>query len=393
MQRSIRSNTWKTYLYQIFYQSDHFYFPVVGLLWLAKGLSLFQIALLQAFFSIALFVFDLPSGYIADQWGRKRSLLLGGIFLTTGSGVYIFAGDFIQFLAAEFFLALGFAFISGADSAMLYDSLASEGKEGEYQRLWGKAGFYKLTCIAFFNIIGGLAATIYLRVPFYFAFAGMIILIPLALSFVEPSVQRKEQTRNHLSNILRILKWSLIENTKTRYLIINSSILYAFTLVTLWFYQPYFKLAGVRLFYFGFIFASFELVAAPAAHFAHHLNQIFGRKLLLLLLLGFVVLNYFLISWFVFPFSFIFMYLLQISRGVQSVVLSDYLNQETTSEIRATVLSIQSSMGTLFYTIILLIFGATAEHIGLPQTFLLTSIFLFVIGGMSLALMIRNKVI
>ena len=112
--------------------------PVIVLFYQENGLTLQEIFILQAFFSLIIVVFEIPSGYFGDVMSRKYSLLTGSILAFLGYLVYSISYGFWGFLGAEFLLGLGASFISGSDSAMLYDSLVELEKENKKEKKqWG----------------------------------------------------------------------------------------------------------------------------------------------------------------------------------------------------------------------------------------------------------------
>ena len=97
--------------------------PTIVLFFQANGLSLTEVFVLQSFFSVSIVILEVPTGYFADVFGRKLSLVAGNGLAFLGLLVYCFAHEFWGFLAAELVLGLGASFTSGSDSALLYDSL------------------------------------------------------------------------------------------------------------------------------------------------------------------------------------------------------------------------------------------------------------------------------
>jgi len=106
--------------------------PIIVLFYQENGLSMQNVLTLKAFYSVAVVIMEIPSGYFADIWGRKKTLILGSVLGCLGFVVYGFSSDFYGFLLAELILGVGSSFISGADSALLYDSLLQDKKEGTY---------------------------------------------------------------------------------------------------------------------------------------------------------------------------------------------------------------------------------------------------------------------
>src|SRR5687768_490251 len=86
------------------------------------GLSYFQIFLTQVVFSIALLLLDVPFGIISDIYGRKKSLLFGGLASCMGLACFIFWPTFWGFFWGEIGLAFTFAAYSGADTSLLYET-------------------------------------------------------------------------------------------------------------------------------------------------------------------------------------------------------------------------------------------------------------------------------
>ena len=100
--------------------------PIVTLFWTDQiGMSLTDVMLLQAIFSLAVVLFEFPSGYFADRVGYRRSILVGTILLMAGWCIYVGGSSFAMVALAEVVLGAGSAFISGADRALLWASLDS----------------------------------------------------------------------------------------------------------------------------------------------------------------------------------------------------------------------------------------------------------------------------
>ena len=77
-EKKLQSNIWKFYLFDIF-GAMLFAVPIIVLFWQENGLSLTQIMILQSLFSIAMVILEIPTGYLADIYGRKNILLLSAI--------------------------------------------------------------------------------------------------------------------------------------------------------------------------------------------------------------------------------------------------------------------------------------------------------------------------
>ena len=133
-----RNNIRKLYAFS-FFKMMLFPMAIITLFWKDQiGLTLTEIMLLQAAFSFSSLCLEFPSGYISDRIGYRFALNLACLFGITGWVTYTLAGSFTGVLIAELQLGASYAFISGADSALLYETLRQEGREEDYAKHDGK---------------------------------------------------------------------------------------------------------------------------------------------------------------------------------------------------------------------------------------------------------------
>jgi sugar phosphate permease len=111
---------------------------------------------------------------------------------------------------------------------------------------------------------------------------------------------------------------------------------------------------------------------------------------MLVILLG---TSYFLMSKIVFTLSFIFIFLQQFVRGFSEPVFSDYINKLTTSDVRATILSVKSMLGNLIYAIIIPFIGWIADVYSILQALTIAGITTVVAGTIILVILHKDKVI
>ena len=132
--------------------------PVLILFYTANGLNSTQIFTIQAAFHLAVLLLEVPSGYLADVVGRRKTLVIGAIFFPLGLAVYAAGRSFAAFVLAEVILAVSVSMRSGCDSAMLFDSLRQLGRQGEYKRFEGKCALVARSGTAVSSLAGGLLA-------------------------------------------------------------------------------------------------------------------------------------------------------------------------------------------------------------------------------------------
>ena len=145
--------------------------PIITLFWKDQiGMSLADIMVLQAIFGLAVVLFEFPSGYLADRVGYRRSLLVGATLLMAGWLVYTRAESFWAIAVAETVLGAASAFMSGADRALLWVSLESAGRAGQYTRWDGRIRAVSQSAEAMSAAAGGWLYAAGPRWPFWLRF-------------------------------------------------------------------------------------------------------------------------------------------------------------------------------------------------------------------------------
>jgi MFS family permease len=107
-----------------------------------NGLDLFQVSLVNFFFMATIFILEIPTGSLADAFGRRVSFLLSCVFYVIGGLWYFFLRGFWNFVAAEVWLAIGSCLMSGAFDAWLVDSIRYYGFTGDLKMIFGKKQWY-----------------------------------------------------------------------------------------------------------------------------------------------------------------------------------------------------------------------------------------------------------
>ncbi|HEX7585575.1 MAG TPA: MFS transporter [Prolixibacteraceae bacterium] len=314
--------------------------PIVVLFYQENGLSMTQIFMLKSIYSIAMVVTELPSGYLADVWGCRRTILFGAILGTIGILIYSFSSDFTSFMFAEIILGVGFRFVSGADSAMLYDSLKAENREDEYIKYEGMITSGGNFAEALAGVAGGLLAAISLRTPYYFQIFMAAIAIPAAFFLKEPQ-HVLDRTHLKLKEILSIVKLTY-QQTEMRSAIMISAFTGAATLTYAWFVQPYFQKAGVPVSVFGILWTMLNLSAGVFSMFSYRIERLLGQKSTLLLIVIFISLGFMLTAAEISYAGIAILFGFYMVRGIATPVLKDYINRYTDSKVRATILSVRN---------------------------------------------------
>ncbi len=387
---SIASNIWKLY----FLQGAIWFFIVTAIIVLfyqENGLSMREIFIVQSVFSVVLLVMEVPSGYFSDRIGRKKALIIGALMLILGWSIYAISYSFYGFLIAEGILATGISFISGTDRALMYDTLLELNRKKENKLITGKMVSIGKFAEAIGMIIGGFLATISLRLPFQVQPFVHVFTLIIALSLVEPKVHKAQS--DDTKNMWQIIKHVLHEQKELKWLVLVGALSMTAGITMFWFMQPYFEIIGIPLIMFGIIFAVFRLSTGLFALWADPIEKYLGRKISLILLIFLPAVAYFGLGWYQTIWALAFYFVFQFTWGFGELVLQDYINNIVTSDMRATVLSINSFMGRIFFALFGPLLGWINDIYTLQQALLVGGGIIGVSGIISLYFLHRHKIL
>lgn len=367
--------------------------PIIVLFFQEHGLSLTQVMFLQAIYSLSVAVFEIPSGYIADLFGRKNTIIISTIFSFIGYVIFSFYEGFLAFAIAEVLIGIGGSLMSGSDSAILYDTLLETGNKEAYTRIEGKnyaiGNFSEATA----GVLGGFLAVGSIYLPIYVQTAILFLSIPIALSLVETTLHKENRLDKSFKSIFKVLKFAMIDNKKLKWLIVYSSAMGVATLSVAWFAQPFFKQVNVPLAYFGILWAGLNFSAGFTSLNSHKFNQnkekgkmLFYLALAMIGALLFVGFNMTL-------FGLFFILSIYLLRGIVTPILRHAINENTTSNKRATVLSIRSFIIRISFAIFAPVLGFLADDYSLSISFYVLAIlvgFFSILSALQLYKMDKN---
>ncbi|KPK77490.1 MAG: hypothetical protein AMJ89_02285 [candidate division Zixibacteria bacterium SM23_73] len=138
------------------------------------------------------------------------------------------------------------------------------------------------------------------------------------------------------------------------------------------------KKVGVPLSLFGVVFACFHLFAALFSKYADKIEKTLKENLTLLFMPFLAVVSFVLMSRFLFLWSIGFILLQQIPMATHEPILKSYLNRHTTSDIRATMLSVQHMAGNLAFAVTAPFLGSFVDKSGLENALLIFALVIIV---------------
>ncbi|WP_127583702.1 MFS transporter [Paenibacillus koleovorans] len=146
----------------------------------SKGFSLTQIALLESAYHLMNFLFEVPTGYVADRYGKRASLMVAQGVAMLSSGLLLWGGHGSIVLAGFMLGALVGTFQSGATSALIYETLKQLGREQQFKRYNSHMAAIALVALGVSGVAGGALSD----VNWAWVYFGKVVLSLLSLMVV-----------------------------------------------------------------------------------------------------------------------------------------------------------------------------------------------------------------
>jgi len=333
------------------------------------GLSLAEILLLQGIFSLATLAMEYPSGYLSDRLGYRFSLNLASVLGLLGWGWYTVADSFGEVLLAEILLGISFAFVSGSDSALLYETLHQQGREESYARYDGRMVGWAQTGEAIGALFAGLFYAWYPLLPFLLQIGVWALALFVSRSLKEVPRVSHIQATSHLFEAWGTIRYVFIENRRLCLVIFLATVLGLSSFYPVWLIQPYMQQNNVPLTWFGPIWAGANAAVALFSMLSHRVHFVFGDRGMVILFLVLVLAGYLGLGLAGGLWSFLFYYLLTAMRGLQGPLLKSHIQKHSRSGNRASILSLKSFVFRLVFVCTGPLIGALADNAGLFATF------------------------
>ncbi|WP_244504490.1 MFS transporter [Jannaschia faecimaris] len=374
------------------------FWQAIWFLYIQAELSAAEAILMYAIFDVSTTVLEVPSGWLSDHWGRRRTLLVAAFAGVATAMMQAMGGPFWWFAVAQVLLATQVAFASGTDSSLLYESLAAEGREEEIEaqelRGW-RAGFAALALSA---LGGGALARFDLTWPYIASAAGFGVLLAVTWMFREPPQATNDPTGPSRLNLLR----DAVRQPVLLWLSGLAIVMYAFSHVPFVFGQPFIEralastdFASETPIISGAITAAMMTVSLAVSLVAPRLRAAIG---LTAMLLGAFALQLALpgaLAIATGPLAVLLLMARMVPDALARPFLIARIQPLLPDGSRATYLSLQSLLGRLFFAATLWIAASGTTEVGqMPEADVRLILGAYAVGGsvilITLALLSRR---
>jgi MFS family permease len=341
---------------------------------LDAGLSNLEAFSANAFFTAGMVVFEIPTGVVADTWGRRVSYLLGTLTLSASTGLYyllwLTSGPFWLWAVVSMLLGLGFTFFSGAVEAWLVDALSYAGYEGGLETVLGRGQMVSGAAMLSGSVAGGvIAQATSLGVPFLMRVGVLLAMFAVAYRLMHDLGFTPEPASHPLRATRDVFTASLehgLRNPPVRWVMLAAPFtsgvgFYAFYamqpyLLELWGDSQAYSIAGLA----AAIVAGAQILGGYAAP---RIRALFARRTTALILgtatssgiLALLGLTSFFWT------ALLLLSLWGLIFAADMPIRQAYLNGMIPSKQRATVLSFDSLMGSSGGVVLQPVLGRTAD--------------------------------
>ena len=367
----------KAQIHELYTLTTVGYFRIAGASWVAllalRGFSMLEIGMLESIFHIVSSSFEIPSGVVADVFGRKKTMVLASLVSFVSGLFMILSNNFWSVAFAIGFSALSYNLESGTREALAYDSLKFAGQEEKYNKFAStEMMLYRITSSTA-TLCAGFALWLGYRKAYAFDIVFSLIAIGIACSLNEVSVSNDENTDNkennnpnenkdtkignRLKNVITESWRFMITNKKARSIMVINALIGAVSTLVLFFLQAKLPLAGLNDALLGPALFVMGLGAAFGAKAAGFFPKWKYKKYIIISSIGVI-----------FAFAMVFTELpyIMILGGFAGSFFDDFievrtdiiLNEMIPSEQRATLISVNSFMFSLVMIVMSTLMGS-----------------------------------
>ena len=331
------------------------FWQAIWFLYFQGVLSAQEAIVLAAVYDVGVVVLEVPSGYLSDAVGRRPTLALAALVTALGCFLIYASTDFAMLALAQLLLGAGTAFASGSDNALLYDTLAAEGREYEVAEQELIAWRYQYLGLAASAITGGLIAYYDMPLAFLLSAVASALAMILMLMCQEPpqsGAARVEPPFSQLMTILaktreRVLLWLFV------FVIAG----YSLSHVPFVFAQPYLResLAGSAWaaqtpIIAGLIVSAMMVMSVIAGRIAPHLNAAVGNAGSFLVAAGMQLALIAIMAFVLHPGVIPLLLLRMVPDALSKPYMLAMVQPRLESAYRASYLSVQSLIGRIFFS-------------------------------------------
>ncbi len=342
-----------------------------------RGLSVQEMVYLEILYAAVIVLLEIPSGALADRFGNKKLLLVGGAMAAVELAILLMAHSFWQFALAITLTAVGSSATSGARNALLYDSLAAAGEEGAFERILGRARALDFSAGILAALSGGLLAQWYpFELNYALSLASMLMAFIGILSLREPpQTGCFAQAKTGVFAIVRNALVFFRSNLGVLFVLVNAAAIATCMVYVDEYWQLYVDEAAIPLSLFGVIGVGMLAARIPGAMLCARLLLRFRPQTVLLAASAAVALSVAFAALVQSPLGIAGILLACFAAAAMEPVALGYLHHRADASARATIESVSSLIERALTAGLGLLFGTVATASGIFSGFWTLALF------------------
>ncbi|MBC7565016.1 MFS transporter [Candidatus Saccharibacteria bacterium] len=357
---------------------------------LDAGLSITEAFIANAFFTVGMVLFEIPTGVIADSRGRKFSYLLGTLTLALTTLLYLVlawvGAPLVWWAIVSLFLGLGFTFFSGATEAWLVDALHFTNYKGHLESVFGKAQVVAGIAMLTGSVLGGLIAQLTnLYVPYIIRVALLLVTFVVAAVYMKDLGFQPEKGLTYIKQVKSIFVTSVsfgLKRPALRWVMLSAPFISGVGIYVFYALQPFLlELYGDNTAYWvaGLTAAIIAASQIVGGLLAGSIRRLFKRRTALLLLGTSVSAVIIIVMGFApnFTAAVSLIVLWGLIGAAVMPVRQAYMNDLIPSKQRATVLSFDSLLGSSGGVASQPLLGKAADVYGYGSSYVIAGIVQF----------------
>jgi MFS family permease len=373
------NNVNKLYLIIFFHNLIPAY-VIERLFWEQRGMTVLMVVLCEIIYAVSIVIFELPTGVFADKFGRKTLLVIGAVLSVLEFIILLFAYEFWTFALVVFLAGISSACTSGAWNALLYDSLLADKKQESFEKIVGRMNSLDFIAALLAALSGSvLAKYVGFEFNYIVSAASMFLGMVLTLLLKEPprnrQLQKNEKSQADFMVYVRKSITFYKTNPKVVTIITNAMGIAACITFLDEFWQLYLDDIGFSVLFFGLFSACISLARIPGNLLAAYLLIYFKAQSIILFLLGITTVCFFMTAIFPGVIGLFMIILIFLASGVIDPVVTGFLHHHGSSEIRATIESVQSLIESIITFTVGIGFGIISSSLSIVSGFIFLGVF------------------
>lgn len=363
----ISKNIKNDYLYRFLSSFD-----ITSAIWVLylgyKGMNLAEIGLIEGIFHVTGFLSEIPTGALADLFGRRKIMIIGRLTSLISAIIMLFSNSFLGFAIGFILSAWGYNLNSGSEEALVYDSLKVLKREEEYLKINGKINLIIEVSQGLAVFIGGLLSEINFSISYITAIIIGIFSLIVSFNFTEVDIRESHEERitviNHFKTSINIVK----ENKMLLNILIFFPTIYTFSAIIYFYGQKFLSDGGYSRVNISIIFLVNGILSSIGAILSSKVYEKFKS-------IGWISISMIISILILFmgnvtkSISLLIFLLIGFLTSILQPISSKLINSMVDSKQRATIISVESMFYSMMMIILFPICGFIGDKISLDISF------------------------